>query len=218
LESRITTVIFDFGGVLGLPQDPERVASMAGLCGVSVKRFLELYPHDRLELDRGALGADEYWGRFLKAGNLAPTAELIARIEREDSLGWTRVNRAMIAWAGELRQAGYRTAILSNMPPEKLTFMREDGRFGWIADFSPALFSCDVRMVKPEPAFYELCLAQLGAAAGACVFIDDAAVNVAGAVAMGIDALLFRTAAEAAPELARRWGLPVRSLRENGSA
>ena len=189
---------------------------MAALCGLPEERFLAEYRSDRLELDRGTLAATEYWGRILAVGGGKPTPELVARLEREDAHGWTRIHRPMVAWAAELRAAGYRTAILSNMPPEKLTFMREAGGFEWVNDFDAAFFSCDYRLVKPEPAFYRVCLERLGVRADECVFLDDSAVNTEGARALGIHAVLFRTAREAAVELDRAWGLPVRSLLDGG--
>jgi putative hydrolase of the HAD superfamily len=142
----------------------------------------------------------------------------VAELERDDALGWTRVNRTMVAWAAELRSSGYRTAILSNMPPEKLTFMRAEAGFSWIDDFDAVFFSCDFRLVKPEPAFYLLCLSTLGVTGGECLFLDDSAVNAEGARAVGIRALLFRTAREAAGMLDPAWGLPVRSLLDGGGA
>lgn len=212
MGSQITTILLDFGGVLGLPQDPRCVARMASLCRLTRERFLAAYPQDRLELDRGTLPHASYWARLLSLGGVTPTPKLVAELEREDALGWTRVNAPMVAWAAELRSSGYRTAILSNMPPEKLTFMRASTGFSWIDDFDAAFFSCDYRLVKPEPAFYQVCLSSLGVTGGECLFLDDSAVNADGARAMGIRALVFRTARETAAMLDPAWGLPVRSL------
>ena len=170
------------------------------------------YGRDRLELDRGTLTAERYWGMILEVGGMTPTHELIVRLEREDALGWTRINRPMVAWAAELRAAGYRTGILSNMPSDKLSFMRASRGFAWLENFSAALFSCDYGMVKPESEFYRTCLAKLGASPEECVFLDDSAVNVEGARAIGINAMIFRSAHESAIDLDREWGLPVRSL------
>ena len=213
----IDAVIFDFGGVLGLPQDPDRASAMASLCGLPLEEFFLVYQRDRLELDRGTLATSEYWGRILAAGGVTPTPDLVERIEREDALGWTRVNDRMVRWAAELRGAGYRTAILSNMPVDKLAFMRESGRFGWIGQFDPAIFSCDYSLVKPEPTIYRLCLDKLQVAPERCLFLDDSAINVEAARACAIHALHFRSTAEAVGELRGAWGLPVGALGENGS-
>jgi putative hydrolase of the HAD superfamily len=208
----VSSVILDFGGVLGLPQDTARASNMASLCRLSMEEFSRLYQRDRLELDRGTLPTEEYWSRILRAAGVPPKAGLIARIEEEDSLGWTRINRRVVAWAAELRDAGFVTAILSNMPTDKLAYMRKIPAFDWIDDFPVTVFSCDHHLVKPEPAIYRLCLDLLGREPGDCVFLDDSLVNVEGGRAAGIAALLFRSAGEAAPVLSGAWGLPVRSL------
>src|SRR5208283_4527139 len=175
------------------------------------------YQRDRLELDRGTLTSEEYWARILRAAGVPPTAPLIERIEEEDSRAWTRINRPVVDWAAELRAAGFATAILSNMPADKLAYMRRRAAFDWIDDFDVTVFSCDHHMVKPEPAIYRLCLDLLGRSPADCLFLDDSPVNVDGGRAAGLEAVLFRSAREAAPVLSRTWGLPVRSLIDGAS-
>lgn len=216
MEPTPSTIIFDYGGVLGLPLDPFREAEMMKLSGLTPERFSDVYRRDRIELDRGTLPTDEYWGRILSAGGVSPTPDLLARIEREDALGWSRVNHRVVQWSYELREAGFRTAILSNMPFEKLAFMRSDGQFRWIDDFDVTVFSCDHRLVKPEPSIYRLCLERLGALPDQCLFLDDVPENVEGARAVGIAALLFTTVEEMRGVLERDWGLPVRRLKDGG--
>ena len=216
MESTLSTIIFDYGGVLGLPLDPLREAEMMQLAGLPPDRFFDAYRKDRIELDRGTLPADTYWSRILSAGGVTPTPELLARIEQVDALGWSRVNRPVVQWSYELREAGYRTAILSNMPFEKLTFMRSDGQFRWIDDFDVTVFSCDYRLVKPEPSIYRLCLEKLGARPDVCLFLDDVPGNVPGARAGGVPALLFTTVDEMRGVLESNWGLPVRRLKDGG--
>jgi putative hydrolase of the HAD superfamily len=213
LKPPITTVILDFGGVLGLPQDPVRAARMASLCTCSKEEFSRLYQRDRLELDRGTLTTEDYWTRILEARGIAATPDLVARIEEEDSLGWTRINDRVVAWSRQLRAAGYATAILSNMPLDKLAWMRKIPAFDFISEFPVTVFSCDHRLVKPEPSIYSLCLDLLARKPGECLFLDDAPVNIDGGRKAGMATHLFRTAAEAAPVLADTWGLPISALR-----
>ena len=59
-------------------------------------------------------------------------------------------------------------------------------------------------MLKPEPAIYRLLLDRNGLMAGDCVFIDDSAANVAGAQAIGMDAIRFTDADSLAGALAQR--------------
>ncbi len=212
MKPPVTTVILDFGGVLGLPQDPVRAANMASLCGCTMEEFSRLYQRDRLELDRGTLTTEEYWSRILRARGVPATPGVITRIEEEDSLGWTRINDRVVAWSRELRAAGYATAILSNMPFDKLAYMRKIPAFDFIDEFPVTVFSCEHRIVKPEPAIYRLCLDLLAKSPGECLFLDDSPINVDGGSAAGIPTYLFRTASEAAPVLAKNWALPVKAL------
>jgi putative hydrolase of the HAD superfamily len=218
LSVPVSSVILDFGGVLGMPQDPVRTANMASLCRLSMEEFTRLYLRDRLELDRGTLSTEEYWARILRSAGVPPSPVLIAKIEEEDSLGWTRINRRVVDWSAELRSAGYATAILSNMPVDKLAYMRRIPAFDFIDDFPVRVFSCDHRLVKPEPEIYRLCLRLLGKKPEECVFLDDSPVNVEGGRAAGIATVHFVSAETAAPELSGRWNLPVRSLVDGSSA
>ena len=217
MSPRITSVIFDFGGVLGLPQDLGAAQAMADLCGLPLERFRLLYMKDRLKWDKGTVSSAHYWGDILAEGGRRVTegklAVLLPELLRHDVAGWTRVNERVVSWAAALRRGGLRTGILSNMPQEILDEMGSQPRLAWMADFTTRVFSCEVRLVKPEPGIYNLCLEKLGAEPGEAVFLDDVAHNVAGAEAIGIQGLLFRSADEAADEIHRRWGLPVDELR-----
>ncbi len=213
---RITSVIFDFGGVLGLPQDPVCAQALADMCGSPLPAFLPLYGRDRLDLDRGSVSSADYWGRILAARGRAASDGLVAALVRADVAGWTRVNHRVVDWSARLRRDGIRTAILSNMPQDILDAMGRDPRLSWMADFDARIFSCEVGLVKPEPAIYRRCLEALGALPGQTLFLDDVASNVQGAVAQGIQGLLFRSAREAADEIEKRWELSVEGLRGDG--
>jgi putative hydrolase of the HAD superfamily len=210
--SPVTTVILDFGGVLGLPHDPAREMIMARLCKLPLDEFLAAYHHDRRELDMGTLPTPEYWSRMLARGGVQPTPELLTRLETEDTLAWTRINHTVVNWAGELRRAGYRTAILSNMPRETVAYMRAHRDFQWINDFEATFFSCELGAAKPDRPIYSISLQKLSIPAAACLFLDDSLVNVEGARAAGLPSDVFRPWAESGLDLKRRWALPVASL------
>ena len=55
--------------------------------------------------------------------------------------------------------------------------------------------SAEVRLIKPDPAIYEHCLRGLGVAPSDSLFIDDRAVNVAGARTVGMHAVQFQSVA-----------------------
>jgi putative hydrolase of the HAD superfamily len=63
------------------------------------------------------------------------------------------------------------------------------------------LFSCDVSLIKPEEAIYRKLLSMLDVKADELVFFDDKAENIAGARAVGMEAILWKNAESARREL-----------------
>lgn len=74
--------------------------------------------------------------------------------------------------------------------------------------FADIIVSGKERLVKPDPAIYQLALRRFGLAAGEAIFIDDREDNVLAAAANGFVAHQFRDAATLAGELAALGLLP----------
>ncbi|HEY9594252.1 MAG TPA: HAD-IA family hydrolase, partial [Spirochaetia bacterium] len=162
--------------------------------------------------DRGTLDGPAYWGAILTAGGVTPTPALVEELARLDTRSWTRVNEPVKQWARDLRAAGRRTAILSNMPFETLRCIRSNPSLRWIEEFDVAVYSCDYRLIKPEAGLYRICLEKLGATPDTCAFLDDNLENVEAARALGMSATRFESTAQVAA-VAAGWGLPVDALR-----
>jgi putative hydrolase of the HAD superfamily len=215
MPTRVTTVVFDYGGVLSLPLDPDSLRTLAEWCGLPVERFAAEHRRERLAYDRADVGLDGYWSRILGLAGRTADAGLLERLNREDLRGWSRINERVLDWTRRLRTEGYRTAVLSNMPRPLLDLMNAEPAFTWLAEFPVRVFSCEEHLVKPEPGIYRVLLDRIGEPAGSCLFLDDSERNAAGAQAVGIRALHFRSTDEAAVELAP-FGLPVKGLAEGG--
>lgn len=74
--------------------------------------------------------------------------------------------------------------------------------------FRDIVVSGEEKLVKPDAAIYRLALARFGLAPGDAVFIDDSAANVAGARALGIEAIHFTDVAATRARLVEL-GIPV---------
>ncbi len=72
------------------------------------------------------------------------------------------------------------------------------------ASFRDIVVSGIEQIIKPDPAIYRLLLERNGLSAGECLFIDDSPRNVAGAHAVGMDAVLFTDAQTLARDLSAR--------------
>lgn len=80
---------------------------------------------------------------------------------------------------------GYRLALLSDAMPSMLEALKRQGLYGL---FDAAVISTHVGAIKPSPRMYEAVLQRLDAAPGDCLFVDDRACNVVGAVDNGLRA------------------------------
>jgi putative hydrolase of the HAD superfamily len=201
----IRGVIFDYGKVLCHPQTPSDVELMARASGMTIARFQELYWKFRKAYDRADLNADSYWGSVAEQDGRVFSREQIATLVSLDTESWARPNEATFRWVQELRNAGLRLAVLSNMPLELSQYLR--AHCSWIRLFDQLTFSAEVALVKPEPAIYENCLAGLQLEPREVLFLDDLAANVEGAAKLGIHSVVFDTLDRTSSRVAGKFDL-----------
>ena len=180
-------MICDYGEVLSLPPPPEDRASLEAAAGWegTTETFWNSYWTHRPPYDRGDVSAAEYWESVLRR---EAAHDGLDQIIQADVAGWLHPNLRSIEAITELKQRGARLALFSNAPVEVAAGI---AAAPWMAPFSPKFFSCDIRAVKPEAAAYKAVLEGLQVRADEVVFVDDRPVNVAGAKAVGMRAVLF---------------------------
>lgn len=184
-------VVFDYGGVLTTPV-PASTRQWLADEGISTDAYYQVMrewmganaaegsPVHRLET--GEL-ADAEFERALAerltvdAGVSVAADGLLLRM-----LGGLRPDPDMLALADRLRAAGIRVGLLSNSwgthpYPGHIT-----------EHFDPVVISGLVGLRKPDPRIYQLALDQLGIRPDRVVFVDDLAMNVAAAAALGMRA------------------------------
>jgi putative hydrolase of the HAD superfamily len=188
---KIRAVILDFGEVLCHVPSTESIERLAFLFQMDPRTFLPIYLQTRAPYDRGDLLPNEYWQKFAEQAGVKITADAIEQARRLDLELWSHINDAMILWVQRLHAAGFKTAILSNMPTDMATHVRNN--FAWISYFDHHIFSGEVRSVKPEPEIYQHCIDALGVQPSEALFIDDRDVNLEQARAAGIHGIRFQS-------------------------
>jgi putative hydrolase of the HAD superfamily len=187
----IKAIILDYGDVISLPADPLVIKWMASQFQVPIRRFRETYGQFRLDYDRGTLDATEYWNEVAHANGLTLSPERIAQLRKADVAMWGRLNEAVLRWAGELRLAGFKSAVLSNMHYDMVEHVRFNGE--WTKRFDLVVLSSALGMAKPEPEIFEYCLKGLGVSAGETLFIDDRDANIEAAIRLGMNGIVAPT-------------------------
>ncbi|MBJ7332390.1 MAG: HAD family phosphatase [Solirubrobacteraceae bacterium] len=194
----IRAIVSDFGGVLTSPL----IGSFAKIqdeWGVPLESlgqaFVEITEregaHPLFELECGRITEQEFLGALgaqLSAdlGRDVPMHEFGERFFAQLS-----TNTPLVELLHELRDTGYRVALLTNNvrewePRWRSMLPTVDELFEVIVD------SAFVGMRKPDPRIYQLTIERIGGVTAAeCLFIDDMEVNIVAAREVGMAAVHF---------------------------
>jgi putative hydrolase of the HAD superfamily len=197
----IRAVIFDYGMVLSNPADPEAHQRMISVSGLSREELDRCYWQNRHSYDLGMTGS-EFWQKVASDAGTTFTPEQIEGLIESDILMWTSLNEEMLGWVVALQNAGYRTAILSNMVWEIMGYMRQE--FGWLSWFQHHTWSCELGIGKPDAGIYLHTCEKLDVLPSEALFIDDKIENVKGAEAAGLHAIQFSSVEQLRKDLAAR--------------
>jgi putative hydrolase of the HAD superfamily len=142
----------------------------------------------------GQITSAEHWRRVADHFGLDQTA--IVELRR-DFFSGDLLDETLVAYINRLRQTGYRTGLLSNAGDEARHLLSED--YPIINYFDGVVISAEVGVMKPDPKIYRLAAESVGVDVTEALFVDDVMENVAGARAVGMEAVHF-----ADPELVRQ--------------
>jgi putative hydrolase of the HAD superfamily len=184
----VRAVIFDFGGVLCLHPDDSRWQRAAEAAGLPLSEFMPAFWAHRIPYDSGVVEPADYWRKVLGPAFQESRLPKLVRCEIEL---WDQYDQRIFDWIGQLRRAGFRTAILSNLPRPLGEELRATP--GFLDHFDHITFSYELRKVKPQREIYVDATQGLGIEPEQALFLDDKAENVEGARAVGLQAVLYST-------------------------
>jgi putative hydrolase of the HAD superfamily len=193
-------VVLDWGGVVTELPAPDDLARLGAACGISVDPLAAAWLASRLDYDRGALTAAEYWRRVGLTDETRLDAVLAA-----DADCWARPNLPLAGWLPRLKKAGFATGLLSNVPREqwlRLASVYER----WLAHCDCLTLSFEVGCAKPDDTIYRHCIDRLGVEAGDVLFVDDRLENVEAAAALGLEAIHYEGIDLLRADLKARYG------------
>jgi putative hydrolase of the HAD superfamily len=192
----IKGVVFDFGKVISFAPEDGVMRTMAALAGMEIGKFESLLWPNRTEYDRGTVSGVEYYRTFLAKGGAFPDDETLRKIHAIDLESWANINPGTVRLMEDIKNAGYKLAILSNMPRDFLTLCRD--RYPVFSLPHVGIFSCERASIKPEEKIYRDLFAALALEPEELVFFDDMPVNIEKARSLGMRGFVWRD-----PETAR---------------
>lgn len=205
-------LLIDFGGVLTTPLR-DAFERWCEAEGVSYDRLRDLlkasYPAKEadsivIQVETGRMPIEEFELRLadvFSEGLQAPIAAEGLMDRMGDSI---ELEPRMIDAVRSVHRHGVKTALLSNS--WGLHYYPHD-LLGEL--FDEIFISGQVGMRKPDADIYRHAAAGLGLEPPACVFVDDFAVNVEAAEAVGMRGLVHERPARTIAELERLFGLPL---------
>jgi len=181
----VEAVLFDLGGVL-LEIDFGRVfAHWAGAAGVPVARVADRFAFDAAyeAHEVGAIGATEYFESLRRTLGLTLT-------DRQWHDGWCAI------FVGEMPGAAALLGELDGRVPMHVFSNTNAAHHAWwsvrhaslLAPLGRVICSHQLGLRKPEVAAFGAACERIGVAPGRVLFVDDSAVNVAGARDAGLQA------------------------------
>ena len=190
-------IIFDLGMVL-IAWDPRHVYRKIFNDDAKMEWFLEniCTGEWNLEQDRGRSFGDAV--KHLTKLHPDYAAEIAAYDEQ-----WHHMVPGAISGSVDILEALHKngTALyaITNWNQDK--FRETKLRFPFLNQFRDIVVSGDEKLIKPDPAIYELSLKRNKLIAADCLFIDDSMKNVKGAEAVGMKAHHFTTPEKLKTEL-----------------
>jgi 2-haloacid dehalogenase len=182
-----SAVVFDLGGVL-IDWDPRHL-------------YRRLLPEHEIDEFLREIGFTE-WNHAQDAGG--PWADAVESLSarhphrRELIAAYAQRHPETIAGAitgtveilTALHRRGTRLLALTNWSAE--TFPHARDTFDFLQIFEGIVVSGEEGVAKPDPRLFQVLIERYALAPEATVFIDDSAVNVAAAAALGLEALHFQ--------------------------
>ncbi len=188
--STIQGIVFDFGGVISQAQDAAFFPAVNALTGWTRTQVLDGWKAHRRKLDADLLDAQGLYRQI--AADLGQTLprETLDALATLDYDSWSIPNPETLAWARELKAAGLRVGILTNMPSNFIPWFDRCAKdFRALADAE--VVSGLERIVKPNPEIYALMARRMALPPAALFFLDDTQANVDAARACGWHAERF---------------------------
>ena len=175
-------VVFDLGRVV-FAQDPAKSTA-------EFKQFfsyvsLTPMPQFWTDYDMGVLSFEQVAEELAAYRGVEPE---FAREMITIAIGKQETIRPTEKLIDELKAAGYKLYVLSNMSREFIDFLRKQKVY---ENFDGDVVSCEVGIVKPMPEIYDLLLERFDLDPAETIFIDDRKENVDAAAEKGIATFHF---------------------------
>jgi len=187
---KIECCVFDFGGVMSPALYPDLVKPIAEGLGIEWNRIIDGYRKYRQRMDGDLITLREMYSMIFADIGVDVPEDAFAKILEADTATYFARNEDTLAWMRELKSAGFKIGILTNMnTPFSRHFKRVFADFVELAD--ALVVSGEEHLFKPMREIYEVAAKRLGIEPAKICFFDDVEENCQGARNAGWNAIRF---------------------------
>lgn len=206
----LTALVVDFGGVLttSLRESFTRFVQAEDVDGEHLHEVLfKDYGEGTLVhgIETGRVTMEQFERELAARLRTTSGSPLAAEGLVKRMFSGARADTRMIDAVATARNAGLKTGLLSNSWGNRDSYEFE--HFDTL--FDAVVISGEVGLRKPDPEIYALAARDLGVVPEQCVFVDDIAANIRGAVAAGMVGVHHSKTETTLQELEALLGIPL---------
>ena len=193
----IKALIWDMEGVLMLTDENDISLTAAKALNAPYEKVREIYfSNTNDKVDLGEITMDQFYEYVLDMLQISRDKKhLLEEVFNEK----VYIDADLLKQIMEMGRE-YKIGLLSNYSNELRPRIEKEWAISSV--FDEIIISCEVGMVKPDPAIFNLMLDRLGVKADESVFIDDRIKNIEGAKKIGLHTIFFTSREQALEELA----------------
>ncbi len=184
----IQSVVFDMGNVL-IPFEPDLMMEQAGVLTEDRGLFRHevFFSREWIQFDRGTLEEDEVKRRMAK--NLPARLHGAMEYVFDHIFDGSVPNQEITELILDCKRAGLGVYLLSNASKRFYDYKK---RIPSVELMDGMVISCDVGLLKPDPAIFRLLFEMFALSPEECFFIDDMALNIEAAEHCGMRGFVYR--------------------------
>jgi len=187
---KLTTVFFDWGGVIADDPGDEFLAQLLRDIGATGEQIDQIFKSYMRAFMRGEISEAAYWQSLRDEFGLVIDDTISHKFTEWSGL---KANKDILDLAAQLKEDGYKIAILSNVIEPTYNVIKTAGYYDI---FDEVIASFQVGYAKPDPEIYRIAVDRLGVNPRECIFIDDKELCLAPARELGIKTILATSAVQ----------------------
>ena len=188
----IKTVAFDLGGVIITIDQSQAISRFKEIGATNVEEWLDPYTQTGIfgDLEHGLISAEDFRKELSRLIGKEVTKEQCAYAWQGYAKDVPARNLELVR---KLRQQGYRVVLLSNTNPYMMSWVFSpefDGQGHSLRDYMDDFYLSYVcKIMKPDPAIFQLVVDREGLDPSEILFLDDSAANIRAAQGVGLHTL-----------------------------